>query len=226
MSVLLTPTITPMSEFNVNFNTPVNEGPPEGGAESVSLFRKALGFVGELLHVVIISLAIILPIRYFLIQPFYVKGASMEPNFYDHEYLIIDEISYRLDEPERGDIVVFRYPDDPRQFFIKRIIGLPGERIVVSGGQVTLYNQDNPDGMILDEAGYLGTSFTPGDKDVEIGDGQYFLMGDNRTASMDSRSFGPVPRDFIIGKVWFRGWPPEKMGFLSGPEGYAFPESD
>ncbi|MEA3249708.1 MAG: signal peptidase I [Patescibacteria group bacterium] len=215
-----------MSELNVNFNAESNESPPEGGTETVPFFRKALGFVGELLHVVIISLAIILPIRYFLIQPFYVKGASMEPNFYDHEYLIIDEISYRLGEPERGDIVVFRYPGDPRQFFIKRIIGLPGERVVVSGGQVTLYSQENPEGTLLEEGGYLNTSFTPGDKDVELEDEQYFLMGDNRTASMDSRSFGPVPRNFIVGKVWFRGWPPEKMGFLPGPMEYSFEESE
>ncbi len=209
-----------MSDLNVNFNAPKDEGPPESGTESVSLVRKALGFVGELIHVVIISLAIILPIRYFLIQPFYVNGASMEPNFYDHEYLIIDEISYRFSEPQRGEIVVFRYPNDPRQFFIKRIIGLPGERVVVSGGQVTIHNQENPDGRLLDESEYLTTSFTPGDKDVQLGDDEFFLMGDNRNASMDSRSFGPVSRDFLIGRVWFRGWPPEKMGFMDGPIQY------
>jgi len=215
-----------MPEPNENFSATENGGLPEDGATPVSLFKKALGFVGELLHVVIISLAIILPIRYFLIQPFYVKGASMEPNFYDHEYLIIDEISYRFNEPQRGDIVVFRYPNDPRQFFIKRVIGLPGERLVVSGGQITVYNQENPDGLLLDENGYLGTAFTPGDEDVELGAGEYFLMGDNRTASMDSRSFGPVPQDFIIGRVWFRGWPPEKMGFLSGLDEYSPGESN
>src|SRR3989339_2218313 len=100
----------------------------------VSPLKRFFGFVGELLHVVVISLAIILPIRYFLIQPFYVKGASMEPNFYDHEYLIIDEISYRFHEPQRGDIVVFRYPFDTRQYFIKRVIGLPLETISLNNG--------------------------------------------------------------------------------------------
>src|SRR3989339_2004483 len=97
-------------------------------------------FVLEVVQIVIISAAIIIPIRYFLIQPFYVKGASMEPNFYDHEYLIIDEISYRFHEPQRGDIVVFRYPDDPSQFFIKRLIGLPSEIIKINDGKITIIN--------------------------------------------------------------------------------------
>ncbi|MFA6603616.1 MAG: signal peptidase I [Patescibacteria group bacterium] len=176
-----------------------------------SLVSRTLEFFGELLHVVIISLAIIVPVRYFLIQPFYVKGASMEPNFYDHEYLIIDELSYRLHEPVRGDIVVFRYPNDPRQFFIKRVIGLPGDRVVVSGGQVTIYDAAHPDGWLLDESAYLGALRTPGEKDVTLGAGEFFLMGDNRSASLDSRVFGPVSRPFVVGRVWFRGWPPEKM---------------
>src|SRR3989344_8759420 len=89
----------------------------------------ALAFVFELIQVVAVSLAIIIPVRYFLIQPFYVKGASMEPNFFDHEYLIIDELSYRYKQPQRGEIVVFRYPNDPSQFFIKRVIGIPGETV-------------------------------------------------------------------------------------------------
>ena len=91
----------------------------------------ALFFV-EVIQIILISCAIIIPIRYFLIQPFYVKGASMEPNFFDSEYLIIDELSYRMRVPERGEIVVFRYPRDPKEFFIKRIIGLPGETVEVS----------------------------------------------------------------------------------------------
>ncbi|HLD69247.1 MAG TPA: signal peptidase I, partial [Candidatus Omnitrophota bacterium] len=98
------------------FNQPSSEG----------WFGSLKSFIWETVKVVVISLAIIIPVRYFLIQPFYVKGASMEPNFYDQEYLIIDEISYRFREPQRGEIVVFRYPRDPASFFIKRIIGLPG----------------------------------------------------------------------------------------------------
>ena len=108
-------------------------------------------FILEVVQIVIISAAIIIPIRYFLIQPFYVKGASMEPNYYDHEYLIIDEISYRFNQPVRGEIVVFRYPLDQSQFFIKRVVALPGETIEISDGQVVIYNTDNPSGIILEE---------------------------------------------------------------------------
>jgi len=188
-------------------------------ARTPTLLSRALDFAGELLHVVIISLAIIVPVRYFLIQPFYVKGASMEPNFYDHEYLIIDELGYRLHEPERGEIVVFRYPNDPRQYFIKRIVGLPGERVKVSGGQVWIYNAQFPDGKVVDEQEYLGPAYTGGEKDVQLSAEEYFLMGDNRSASLDSRSFGPVPRSFIVGRVWFRGWPPEKIkAFSENPD--------
>ncbi|HCC22204.1 TPA: signal peptidase I [Candidatus Uhrbacteria bacterium] len=182
----------------------------------VSPLKRFFGFVGELLHVVVISLAIILPIRYFLIQPFYVKGASMEPNFYDHEYLIIDEISYRFHEPQRGDIVVFRYPDDPSQFFIKRIVALPGERIVISGGGLRILNQDHPEGFLLDESGYIGATFTSGDKDLTLSDDEYYLMGDNRAASMDSRIFGPVSKRLIIGRVMLRGWPLNRIVVFSG----------
>ncbi len=197
----------------------VAESAAEEVPETQTFFSKTLEFLGELVHVVIISLAIIVPIRYFLIQPFYVKGASMEPNFYDHEYLIIDEISYRLHEPVRGDIVVFRYPNDPRQFFIKRIIAMPGERIRVSGGKVIIHAAGRPEGEVLDETWYLGAAYTAGEKDLTLGADEYFLMGDNRAASLDSRIFGAVPRDFIVGRVWFRGWPPEKIHFFeSSPE--------
>src|SRR3989344_901623 len=96
--------------------------PPPGSGYLPPILRDALVFVWELVKVVLISLAIIIPIRYFLIQPFYVKGASMEPNFEDHEYLIIDELTYRFRNPQRGEIVVFRYPLKPTDYFIKRII--------------------------------------------------------------------------------------------------------
>lgn len=188
---------------------------PQEEPKSPSLFSKIFAFGGELLHVVVISLAIIIPVRYFLIQPFYVKGASMEPNFYDHEYLIIDEIGYRMHDPARGDIVVFRYPNDPRQFFIKRVIGLPGERVKVGGGKVTIFNQEYPEGKALDETSYLGALTTSGERDTKLGPDEYFLMGDNRPASLDSRVFGAVPRSFIVGRVWLRGWPPEKMKVFS-----------
>lgn len=185
------------------------------------MIKNFFAFVLELLKVVVISLAIIIPIRYFLIQPFYVKGASMEPNFHDHEYLIIDEIGYRFNEPKRGDIVVFRYPKDPQEYFIKRVIGLPGEKVEVRDGRVMIYNQENPDGFFLDEA-YLPESTKTyggmGREQVQLEKDEYFVMGDNRNSSKDSRSFGPVDRSFITGRVMLRGWPLNKFDVFKTPE--------
>ncbi len=175
-----------------------------------------LAFFLEVFEIVIISAAIILPIRYFLIQPFYVKGASMEPNFYDSEYLIIDELSYRFRDPERGEIVVFRYPKDRSEFFIKRVIGLPGETVEVSNGQVTVYNADHPNGSILDEP-YLIDSITSGTHKLTLGENEYYVLGDNRGASLDSRIFGEVPRRELIGRVWVRGLPLSRVGMFDPP---------
>lgn len=175
-------------------------------------------FVLEVLQIVIISAAIIVPIRYFLIQPFYVKGASMEPNFYDREYLIIDELSYRLREPLRGEIVVFRYPRDPSQYFIKRVVGLPGETIEVTAGQVVVFNDAYPNGKVLDEEPYLDGELTQGKKKLTLAVDEYFVLGDNRDESLDSRSFGPVKRDEIVGRVWVRGLPLSRVGTFDVPQ--------
>ena len=173
----------------------------------------------ELVQVVAISLAIIIPVRYFLIQPFYVKGASMEPNFYDHEYLIIDELGYRLGHPERGDIVVFRYPNDPKQYFIKRVIGLPGETIEIAGGIIKLYNDKTPNGAVINEP-YLDQTYTATTRTVTLKSDEFFVLGDNRVASLDSRYFGPVKRSFIVGKAWLRGWPLDRWKVFK-PQIYA-----
>ncbi|EKD32852.1 MAG: hypothetical protein ACD_76C00131G0002 [uncultured bacterium] len=174
-------------------------------------------FILEVTQIVIISAAIILPIRFFLIQPFYVKGESMEPNFYDNEYLIIDEISYRFREPERGEIVVFRYPRNPSEFFIKRVVGLPGETIEISDGRVTVINEDFPDGRSIDEP-YTLNDFTAGSKRVVLNPDEYFVLGDNRDASYDSRRFGPIRKDAIVGRVWVRGLPLTKINLFDAPD--------
>lgn len=188
--------------------TPDSTHAAESGRE------KTLGLIFELIQVVSISLAIIIPVRYFLIQPFYVKGASMEPNFFDHEYLIIDELSYRLKDPIRGDIVVFRYPRDPSQHFIKRVIGLPNETVEVAECKVKIYNDKHPNGIVLDEAQYLDQDCTAASVNVTLKPNEYFLLGDNRPLSLDSRYFGPVKRDDIVGKVWVRGFPFDRWKYF------------
>lgn len=164
----------------------------------------------EFIKVVIISLLIILPIRYFIIQPFYVKGASMEPTFHDREYLIIDEISYRFSEPERGEVIVFRYPDNPQEYFIKRVIGLPEEKVEIINGEIFIYNRENPEGFKLDESLYLADNiktYNTNDNLTELDANKYFVLGDNRYASKDSRTFGALNKSFITGRVLLRGWP-------------------
>ncbi len=176
-------------------------------------FRKELW---EIAKVVIISLAIVLPIRYYIAQPFIVRGASMEPNFANSEYLIVDEISYRFGEPVRGDVVVFRYPMDPRQFFIKRIVGLPGERIETRSGRIVVTGADGIP-FTLEEP-YLPLAYRQIGPDFKIAlaADEYFVMGDNRNASSDSRVWGPLKRDLVVGKAFFRVWPPGAFGFVPG----------
>lgn len=174
-------------------------------------------FILEVVQIVIISAAIIIPIRYFLIQPFYVKGASMEPNFFDHEYLIIDEITYRFDDPVRGEIVVFRYPENPSEFFIKRVVALPGETVEITDGKVIIYNNDNPSGIVLDET-YLDVDQTFGKKRVSLNEDEYFVLGDNRDKSLDSRTFGPIRRSDIVGRVWLRGLPLSRINVFDIPD--------
>lgn len=181
----------------------------DGLVQETSPKNKAVSLVLEMVQVLAVSLAIIIPVRWFLIQPFYVQGASMEPNFFDHEYLIIDELSYRFQDPERGDIVVFHYPNDPKQFFIKRVIGLPGETVEVANGEVKIYNDEYPNGVTLEES-YLDQDFTAASQTVTLKPNEFYLLGDNRSSSLDSRFFGPVNRSYIVGRVWVRGFPVDR----------------
>ena len=171
--------------------------------------------LGEILKVILISMAIVLPIRYFIVQPFIVRGASMEPAFDDREYLIVDELSYFLREPNRGEAIVFRYPRDPRQFFIKRIIGLPGEKVEIKSGRIKIHNANYPDGFILEESYLepLGRTTNP-DLTITLGEGDHFVLGDNRDFSSDSRIWGLLKRDFIVGRVLFRAWPITRFGVI------------
>lgn len=171
----------------------------------------------EIFKIFVVSLAIIIPIRYFLIQPFFVQGASMEPNYEDGEYLIIDEISYRLREPFRGEVIVFKYPQNPSEFFIKRIIGLPGETIKIQNSAVIIENKANPQGFVLDESSYLKNVPAMGQEAITLKEGEFFVLGDNRSASFDSRRWGALPRSDIIGKVWIKAWPVSQAGLAETP---------
>lgn len=173
-------------------------------------------FVWEVLKIVIIALAIVIPIRYFLFQPFFVRGQSMEPNFTNGDYLIIDELSYRFSDPARGEVIVFKYPNNPSQRYIKRIIGLPGETIEIKGGTTIIHY--NGESQILDETDYLSSNvLTPGEVKVSLTENEYFVLGDNRSVSSDSRRWGSLERKNIIGKVFIRAWPLNAFAKIESP---------
>lgn len=164
-------------------------------------------FLLELFKAALFAFVTIYLVRYFLFKPFYVRGASMEPNFFEKEYLIIDELSYRLREIKRGEVIVFRHPQNRKEFFLKRVIGLPEEDVRIRNGQVIIFNRVHPGGTVLKED-YLPPGFSiKGELDLVLGDDEYFILGDNRGSSWDSRSFGPIERSYIVGRVWLRGWP-------------------
>ncbi len=166
--------------------------------------KKAFSLILETGKIALIALVLVAGFRLFVFQPFLVRGASMEPSFHNWDYLIVDEISYRFRNPERGEVIVFKYPNDPSQRYIKRIIGLPGETVEVENGQFAILHGEER--ISLDGETY--TSFdTPGSIHTTLGENEYFVMGDNRHYSSDSRSWGSLPRDLIIGRVFVRVFP-------------------
>lgn len=168
----------------------------------------------DLIKFAAIALAIVIPIRMFVAQPFVVSGDSMFPTFHDGQYLIVDELSYIINGPHRGDVVIFKYPNDPSRYFIKRIIGLPNEKIQIKDGVVTIINKENPNGFVLNEP-YIDEKFVT-TYDYTTGNDEYFVMGDNRNRSSDSRSWGLLPRKLMTGRAYLRLLPVSDAGYLPG----------
>lgn len=204
-----------------NENVELTEKSEEAAAASVEQMKEAdqsdklmnkvksfLDLSFETIRVIIVSLIIIFVVRSFVIQPFFVKGSSMEPNFEDGDYLIVDEISYRFEEPKRGDVIIFRYPNNPSEFFIKRIIGLPGETVEIKDNKISIYSSAHPEGIALNESEYLDNAVvTSGNIYQQLGEDEYYVLGDNRVASSDSRRWGILNKRYVIGKAWLRAWP-------------------
>jgi len=193
--------------------------------KKIKIMREFFTSVLEIIKTAILALLIVLPIRYFLFQPFLVQGASMEPNFFSGDYLIVDEISYRFRLPQRGETIVFYYPQNRNQRFIKRIIALPKETVYIYGSEVYVKTLDN---KILD---FSGLKYSPNivikedeklkeilEKEslkINLKEDEYFVMGDNRLHSYDSRSWGPVSKKDIIGRVILRLWPINNITYFS-----------
>lgn len=163
--------------------------------------------VFEFIKFFIIAALIVVPIRMWVAQPFIVSGSSMVPNFHNGEYLVIDEFSYHFREPQRGEVIIFRYPNDLSKFFIKRIIGLPNERLEINNNEIRVFNEEFPDGVFLNENFLQNENIHMANMNVSLNSDQYFVMGDNRNMSSDSRNWGPLGENLIIGRAWLRLWP-------------------
>ncbi|MEY4602517.1 MAG: hypothetical protein RL292_458 [Candidatus Parcubacteria bacterium] len=175
---------------------------------------RGAGFLRELVTFVIIAVCIIYPFRKFVAEPYIVSGSSMSPTFETGHYLIIDKISYRFNAPQRDDVIVMKFPEDTSRDFIKRIIGLPGETVDIKNGTVTIINAENPKGFTLDES---FIKFPKSDTmTYTLTSGEYFVMGDNRAGSYDSRGWGPLPEIDIVGKPLVRLYPFNMINILPG----------
>ena len=167
-------------------------------------------FILETLKFSLVALLIVLPFRIFIAQPFLVDGSSMSPNFETGHYLIVDQLSYNFEKPVRGEVVIFKYPQDTSKFFIKRIIGLPQETVIIKGSEIIIKNEENPNGFVLQE-NYIKNFSHSDNVDVTLGKGEYFVLGDNRPASSDSRVWGVLPENLIIGRAFLRLFPFNKI---------------
>jgi signal peptidase I len=156
----------------------------------------------QILELILIIIFIVVPVRIFIFEPFIVSGESMEPNYHNMDYLIIDKLSYRLRDPQRGEVIVFIPPFEKNKYYIKRIIGLPGETIILNEDKIYIYNKENPNGFILKE-NYIPSHEYYGNLKITLGKDEYFVLGDNREESYDSRRWGPLKRENIVGRVLF-----------------------
>jgi len=172
----------------------------------------------DIIKSIVITLIIVIPIRVYVAQPFIVSGESMFPTFENAQYLIIDQLTYRFSEPERGDVVVFKFPQDTSKFFIKRLIGLPGETVEVKGKDVYIIPKDGGEKIKLNEP-YIKLEREVNET-TTISENEYFVMGDNRLQSYDSRFWGPLEEKYLTGKVMLRLFPFDKIGYLPGKETY------
>lgn len=183
----------------------------------MNFLKSFFQFSWDLVKVAVIALLLAGIVRYFLVQPFFVEGSSMEPNFENGEYLLVDELSYYFREVKRGEVVVFHYPLDTSKYYIKRVIGLPNETVEIKNGQMTIYNSSNQEGFLLSE-NYIPSSFnTDGNIKKKLGKDEYFVLGDNRLHSSDSRRWGVLPKNDVVGRVWVRAWPVAKANVFEAP---------
>jgi len=183
----------------------------------LEILKKIGQFFLDLIETIVMALAIFVVCYLFLFQPHQVKGNSMFPNYHDGEYILTDKVSYRFGNPVRGDVVVFRSPQNKEVDYIKRVIGFPGETIKIEAGSVFINNQKLNENYLPADHLTTGQSFLTEGQEFVVPQGEYFLMGDNRNHSSDSREFGSVEKEEFIGRAFLRYWPVNKLGLLPKP---------
>lgn len=172
--------------------------------------------VWEILKYTIISLLLVAPFRIFVAQPFIVSGESMSHTFEPQEYLVVDQLTYRRHEPQRGDVVIFKYPLDPSVYFVKRIIGMPGETVRIDHNVVTIQSSTTSPQVRLDEPYISSIAQESRPLEVTLESDEYFVLGDNRRDSSDSRIWGPLQRKFVVGRAFARIFPLSRFGVFPG----------
>lgn len=171
--------------------------------------------IKELLRFALIAIIIILPIRYFVMQPFLVSGLSMDPTFKNRDYLIVDKLSYRLHEPKRGDVIVFKFPNEKRRFLVKRLIGLPGDTVTLKpNGEIIVQNTDYPNGFTVSEDYVFYKDLDS--YSITVPNEKVLVLGDNRPVSYDSRAWGLLDEHRIVGRAYLRLWPLGSIDYLPG----------
>lgn len=180
------------------------------------ILAKIWAFFFDIIETVVVALALFVLVYLFAAQPHQVRGASMVPNFQNGEYILTDKITYRFREPKRGDVVIFRAPKNQELDYIKRIIGLPGERIRIEKGVLYVDDKRLDEPYLPQGALYAGTFLQEG-QNIPIPESEYFVLGDNRNHSSDSREWGPIQKKDIIGRAFLRYWPINQIGLIPRP---------
>ena len=170
----------------------------------------------EIVKFAVIAIIIVAPIRMFIAKPFIVSGQSMDPTFQNGEYLIVDQLTYRFEDPSYGDVIIFKYPRDTSKYFIKRVIGQPKDTIEIKNGTIPIYNEKSPEGFALPDEYVKYKSFD--NFSIILKDHEYFVMGDNRPESSDSRFWGPLKDSLIVGRPFIRLFPFSKIDLFPGYE--------
>lgn len=184
--------------------------------------KKIIGAIFDFLQSIVVIMAIMVMIYLFVISPQEISGESMFPTFENGEYILTNKIEYKLDEPKRGEVIVFKSPGNKDIDFIKRIIAIPGDRLKVINGKYYLNDQVLPETFLPDGLYTFAGSFLKENTEITIPPGRYFVSGDNRPHSLDSREFGTIPKEDIVGKALLRYWPFDRAGIIKNPYSYVF----